>query len=315
MEDGDGDDDETSSLAADRDEMHEWSSGDEEAIEAWRRSNEIEKGGEVGAPGRTEPMPQPMPQRLMPQPMPHPMPQPMPQPKELETFPADEWPSDGDDDHEGERGEAGVAGGGEFDFTCHEGDVDYEGEGDEGYEGDEGDEGDEGYEGDLTCQDELGPISPFVRRAPSSRSSASATTAAGATAGVTAGPAAGAPRRAGSLAPLRPCALAPYVEPAARSPRSLLLGLPYQPTALNRGRGAVAAALALSLKRSAPPKQVSILQPLKLKAQRAARGGGTLDPMWMMLVSPDGPETEAHPRKKQRPTPAWRELARSFPAL
>jgi len=227
--------------------------------------------------------------------MPHPMPQPMPQPKELETFPADEWPSDGDDDHEGERGEAGVAGGGEFDFTCHEGDV--------------------GYEGDLTCQDELGPISPFVRRAPSSRSSASATTGAGATAGVTAGPAAGAPRRAGSLAPLRPCALAPYVEPAARSPRSLLLGLPYQPTALNRGRGAVAAALALSLKRSAPPKQVSILQPLKLKAQRAARGGGTLDPMWMMLVNPDGPETEAHPRKKQRPTPAWRELARSFPAL
>ena len=72
MEDGDGDDDETSSLAADRDEMHEWSSGDEEAIEAWRRSNEIEKGGEVGAPGRTEPMPQPVRQ---------PMPQPMPQPR------------------------------------------------------------------------------------------------------------------------------------------------------------------------------------------------------------------------------------------
>ena len=269
--------DETSSLAADRDEIHEWSSGDDEEIEAWRRSREIE-GGEVGAPGRTEPMPPPVPPA---------MPPPMPPPKELETFRAGEWSSDGDDDDD-ERGE--------FDLTCHEGEEDYEGEGDEGYEG----EGEEEFEGDLTCQDELGPISPFLR--PSS--SLSSFSAAAATAGpATLGPAAAAPRRASSLAPLRPCALAAYVEPAARSPRSSLLGLPYRPTALNRGRGAGAAALALSLKRPLPPKQkqVSILQPLKLQAQRAARGSSAL-PLCGRVVSSD-PETLAAPRKKQRPPP------------
>ena len=266
--------DETSSLAADRDEIHEWSSGDDEEIEAWRRSREIE-GGEVGAPGRTEPMPPPMPQ-------------PMPPPKELETFRADEWSSDGDDDDDE---------GGELDLTCHEGEEDHEGEGDEGYEG----EGEEDYEGDLTCQDELGPISPFLR--PSSSSFSSFSAAADDAGPATAGLAAAAPRRASSLAPLRPCALAPYVEPAARSPRSSLLGLPYRPTALSRGRGAGAAALALSLKRAVPPrqKQVSILQPLKLQAQRAARGSSAL-PLCSRVVSSD-PETLAAPRKKQRPPP------------
>ena len=62
--------------------MHEWSSGDEEAIEIWMRSKEacgrssgargrssevrgrsswLDQAGEVGAPARASAMPQPMP--------------------------------------------------------------------------------------------------------------------------------------------------------------------------------------------------------------------------------------------------------------
>ena len=280
-EDDGEDGDETSSLAADRDEMHEWSSEEEDddaldpaarlqrvearlqrAEEELRRAREEIEGGEVevGAPGRAS----------------------MPPPKELESFRPDEWSSDGDDedDEDEEEGDEG----GEFDLTCHDEDE---------VEGGE-------FEGDLTCQAELGPISPFLR------------TSSVATVRATTGSTAAAPRRAGSLAPLRPCALAPYVEPAARSPRSSLLGLPYRPTALNRGRGAGAAALALSLKRPVPPKQVSILHPLKLQAQQAARGGGGLPPWMMGGVTSSDPETLAPPRKKQRSTPV--PLGLRFPA-
>ena len=56
--------------------MHEWSSGDDEAIATWRRLKEargrsssemrgrsswLDQAGEVGAPARASAMPQPMP--------------------------------------------------------------------------------------------------------------------------------------------------------------------------------------------------------------------------------------------------------------
>ena len=42
--------------------MHEWSSGDDEAIEIWRRLEKARgRSSEVGVPARASAMPQPMP--------------------------------------------------------------------------------------------------------------------------------------------------------------------------------------------------------------------------------------------------------------
>ena len=69
------------------------------------------------------------------------------------------------------------------------------------------DEGEGRFECDLYCYEELGPISPAHPIPP---------------AAAAAGAGGGGASRAGSLAPLRPCALAPFIAPSQRSPRSKL---------------------------------------------------------------------------------------------